>query len=309
MFIDVVKHMLESDNRFITDGEEITDDELQNAKEYIFNFQDLLKVINKNYQNFIVKIVQSKHLVLNNKMVNKLANRYHTTPKLVDQLIRIKRIGHDQKHDLNWGDGNDSSPSAEQQQMRLLYETLFEKDFKLNSKLQKKMLNNDAVLYFDTEKNTLNQWNNGLVIQNDQIIFPITISSYSENIYHYFVKTGQVEFFNFEKIVAWNKTLEGFYVGGTILVSIMSLSFLAGDKYNNELLFNTFKISLILSVIYSVVLIIYFYLTYPRQDPSNGLLKNIDYQIEDPNMIVKKYRVEKEWIYNKHNNASVISYS
>lgn len=152
MFIDVVKHMLESDNRFITDGEEITNDQLQNAKEYIFNFQDLLKVINKNYQNFIVKIVQSKHLVLNNKAVNKLADRYHTTPKLVDQLIRIKRIGHDQKHDLNWGDGNDSSPSAEQQQMRLLYETLFKKDFKLTSKLQKKMLNNNAVLYFDTEK-------------------------------------------------------------------------------------------------------------------------------------------------------------
>lgn len=33
---------------------------------------------------------------------------------------------------------------------------------------------------------------------------------------------------------------------------------------------------------------------HPKQDPSNGLLKNIDYQIEDPNMIVKKYRVEKE---------------
>ena len=57
MFIDIAKHMLESDNRFIMDGEEITNDELQNAKEYIFNFQDLLKVINKNYQDTVIKIL------------------------------------------------------------------------------------------------------------------------------------------------------------------------------------------------------------------------------------------------------------
>ena len=294
MFIDIAKHMLESDNRFITNGEEITNDQLQNAKEYIFNFQDLLKVINKNYQNFIVKIIKSKHLVLNNKAVNELADRYHTTPKLVDQLIRIKRIGHDQKHNVNWGDGSNSSPSAEQQQMRWLYETLFENNFKLTSKLQKKMINDNTVLYFDAEKDKLNQWNNGLVIQNDKIIFPITSSSYSENIYHHFVKTGQVEFFNFEKIGVWTKASKGLNVGSMILLATMSLSFLAGDKYNNELLLNTFKIGLILAVICSVVFIIYFCFTYPRQDPSNGLLKNIDYQIEDPNMIVKKYRVEKE---------------
>lgn len=57
------------------------------------NFLNCCKFIDKDYQNFIKKIIKHRYFVLDNALINKTAKTFSLNSEYVDQLVRMQAVG------------------------------------------------------------------------------------------------------------------------------------------------------------------------------------------------------------------------
>lgn len=278
---DYIKKVLDQDNRVIEHGKPLSNQEQENVQKLAILFGSLLKDINKNYQKYIIKIINKTHLVLNNSQIQRLTRKYQTNAQLVDQLIRIRRIGQGQIDHNNWaGSGGTHDiyggnipdyQDIDVLNLELLYQQLFE-HFQFPKQLQKCVINSHQIVYYSAIKEIKTDLNLALMIaeqhlkaydlglaidiKRQQILFPLLDSQYSCELYHKLIKTGQIQFFNFEQFGIWIPKPEP----------------------------TTFKEWLIKALDLQTV---------PRAsiNDTTGLMTNIDYAKDDPECLVKSYRI------------------
>lgn len=201
-----IKANLDTDTRIVKHGEPLTDQEQTEIPQRFQRFSELLKEINENYHDYIIKEIGVKeqahkvapkvatistmnHLILDNNKIKKLADKYQANPQLVDQLIRARRISQGQIAMNNWGgyshgDGNGGYNFDFRDyvvyDLECLYKQLF-KDYTIPNKLHKKAINSHQIFYYTMvkqektdfdpvmtkAKKNIKAYNAGLVIDAD----------------------------------------------------------------------------------------------------------------------------------------------
>lgn len=68
-----------------------SDQEKKQVKALINNFIQVIKVVNFNYNSYILDS-KNPHLKLDNQKIKTLATKYQTSPQAIDQLIRMRYI-------------------------------------------------------------------------------------------------------------------------------------------------------------------------------------------------------------------------
>lgn len=271
---------------------------LQQAQQHISNFLQLTALINHHHHQFIVKIVSNVHLVLDNAKIKQLAIKYQTTPELIDQLIRIKAVGHDQGkyNDFGYNRANDLQADY-MRDLEMLYEGLFMnhemyylKDYQ---KLKTVDINKNYQLLFISQTQT---WKTGLIInKNNQIALFLNASPFTQKALRILKNTDNITFYNFEHfgIIAGNnrKAIKFIYKWFVVDIFLSIPNFLTQDYFIPDTKVATsIYLVILLGPILIAGLIQLSYQPDTRVEPQTGLLIAVDYAKNDPDCLVHSYR-------------------
>lgn len=271
---------------------------LQQAQQHISNFLQLTALINHHYHQFIVKIVSDVHLVLDNAKIKQLAIKYQTTPELIDQLIRIKAVGHDQGKYNEFGYNRANDYQADyMRDLEMLYESLFMnhemyylKDYQ---KLKTVDINKNYQLLFIDQTQT---WKTGLIInKNNQIALFLNASPFTQKALRILKNTGNITFYNFEHfgIIADNnrKAIKFIYKWFVVDIFLSTLNFLTQDYFiPDSKVATSIYLAILLGPVLIAGLIQLSYQPDTRVEPQTGLLITVDYAKNDHDCLVHSYR-------------------
>lgn len=277
--------------------------DLTQAQQHISNFFQLTALINHHYHQFIVKIVSDVHLVLDNAKIKQLAIKYQTTPELIDQLIRIKAVGHDQGKYNEFGYNRAKDYQVDyMRDLETLYEGLFMnhemyylKDYQ---KLKTVNINENYQLLFIDQTQT---WKTGLIInKNNQIALFLNASPFTQKALRILKNTGNITFYNFEHfgIIAGNNRKAIKFIGKWLVVDIfLTIIFLLIPNFLKQdystpasKVATIIYLAILLGPILIAGLIQLSYQPDTRVEPQTGLLITVDYAKNDPDCLVHSYR-------------------
>lgn len=271
---------------------------LQQAQQRISNFLQLTALINHHYHQFVVKIVSDVHLVLDNAKIKQLAIKYQTTPELIDQLIRIKAVGHDQGkyNDFGYNRANDLQADY-MRDLEMLYEGLFinHEMYYLKDYQELKTVDineNYKLLFIDQTQN----WKTGLIInKNNQIALFLNASPFTQKALQILKNTGNITFYNFEHfgIIAGNnrKAIKFIYKWFVVDIFLSTLNFLTQDYFiPDSKVATSIYLAILLGPVLIAGLIQLSYQPDTRVEPQTGLLITVDYAKNDPDCLVHSYR-------------------
>lgn len=271
---------------------------LQQAQQHISNFLQLTALINHHYHQFIVKIVSNVHLVLDNAKIKQLAIKYQTTPELIDQLIRIKAVGHDQGkyNDFGYNRANDLQADY-MRDLEMLYEGLFinHEMYYLKDYQELKTVDineNYKLLFIDQTQN----WKTGLIInKNNQIALFLNASPFTQKALQILKNTGNITFYNFEHfgIIVGNnrKAIKFIYKWFVVDIFLSTLNFLTQDYFiPDSKVATSIYLAILLGPVLIAGLIQLSYQPDTRVEPQTGLLITVDYAKNDPDCLVHSYR-------------------
>lgn len=297
-----IKQAMRHDDRVVIHGQPLGVDEQARFAAAIDDFQHLLTIIDKNYLSYIKHTACFVHLMLDNDKIERLAARYHATPELVDQLIRIKAIGQC-KTTQHWGNVNGQDNENILISFSQLYAALFGPDAAwraLSASTQtvyQHQLSSDYIACVVERHNSIAQWNLGLIFNRDQqIAAPIFHNFFVNDLCTYIKEHNEVVFYNFEELkiptipANWLKRIGIDWMPAIIIACWAVILLINPDTMPFLHDWSTLEWLLAITVGYYVFVWLWHLCHSSRLDNQTGQLKHFDYAKYDPHCLVKQYR-------------------